>query len=40
MTEEEAKKIRKANTIKWIIAAAVAIGSFFGTTYIIKTWLR
>lgn len=40
MTEEEAKKIRKANIIKWIVAAAVAVGSFIGTTYVIKTWLR
>lgn len=38
MTEEE-KKIRRDNRIKLVIAAFVAVGAFFLTSYLLRMWL-
>ncbi len=40
MTEEESKKIRKANRIKLIVAVLVGIAAYFGTSYIMEKWLH
>jgi hypothetical protein len=37
---EEDKKIRRSNIIKLIIAACVAVGAFFLTSYLLRMWLH